>query len=78
MITSIESIPKTILDDGRLIAIEMEATRQPTANHTKQLEAFRERIGERLLRGVVLHTGTTVQHRHDWLTLAPVSALWNC
>ncbi|MDR0592830.1 MAG: ATP-binding protein [Bifidobacteriaceae bacterium] len=65
------------LEDSTIIGVEVKATAHPGRAHLAQLEALRERVGGRLRRGVLLHTGRAVQHRDGWLSVLPVDSLWS-
>jgi len=64
------------LTGGRCVAIEVKATSTPRAAHFKPIRRLQEKIGDRLLAGVVLHTGRDTLSFGDRLTASPVSALW--
>jgi len=36
----------------------------------------RRKLGDRVIAGIVLHTGTHASRMEDWLYQLPVSALW--
>jgi uncharacterized protein len=63
-------------DDGRVAGIEVKATSTVTARDTKWLAQLRDRLGDRFVAGVVLHTGTTSAPFGPRLTAAPIDALW--
>jgi predicted AAA+ superfamily ATPase len=62
--------------DGHLIAIEVKATTTPVQKHWRNLATLKERLPERQLTGVLLHTGDTTAHIHGWLHILPVTSLW--
>jgi predicted AAA+ superfamily ATPase len=62
--------------DGRLIAVEVKATRSPSAKDWSNLLAFRERFADREVSGVLLHGGDTAVLIHKWLHVLPITALW--
>lgn len=66
-----------VIERGRqVIGIEVKATATPRPSDARHLAYLRDRIGDRFVLGVVLHTG----HQHvvlgDRLVAAPVAALW--
>jgi len=64
-------------EGGTLLAIEVKATTTPTRQHWKNLSALRDSYPDRNVVGVLLHAGGgAVQTVHDWLHIAPVTALW--
>ncbi|MDR1825539.1 MAG: DUF4143 domain-containing protein [Bifidobacteriaceae bacterium] len=64
-------------DDGHLIAIEVKATTTPIPKHWKNLIAIKERLPERQVTGVLLHTGSSSARLHGWLHVLPVTSLWH-
>lgn len=60
----------------RLIGIEVKATSAPDLSSTVHLTWLRERLGDRFVAGVVLHTGPTTFSLGDRITAAPISTLW--
>lgn len=64
------------LADGRLIAIEVKAAQSVTAKSWHSLERFHDRFPERDVIGVCLHTGSRSWGAHNWLSVLPVTALW--
>lgn len=63
--------------DGGIVGIEVKSTRTVTAADTKGLRALARIVGDRFIRGVVLHQGDAVVPLGDRLVAAPVSALWS-
>jgi predicted AAA+ superfamily ATPase len=63
-------------DDGRIAAIEVKATSTVTAKDTRWLAQMRNRLGERFVNGIILHTGTTSAPFGPRLTATPIDALW--
>ncbi len=60
----------------RVVGIEVKATATPRPSDARHLAYLRDRVGERFVTGVVLHTG---QHRltlGDRLVAMPVSDVW--
>jgi predicted AAA+ superfamily ATPase len=60
----------------RVIGIEVEATSAPDSSSAAHLAWLRERLGERFVAGVVLHTGPAAFPLGDRITAAPISTLW--
>jgi len=64
------------LGGGDLLAFEVKADAAPGRNSARHLAWLRERIGERLLRGVVFHTGPGLYELDDRIIAVPICALW--
>jgi predicted AAA+ superfamily ATPase len=60
----------------RVIAIEVKASSAPRADAAKHLVWLREHLGERFVRGVVLHTGPRSYELDDRIVAAPIASLW--
>jgi uncharacterized protein len=60
----------------RVVAIEIKAAAAPADEATKHLRWLRDELGDRFLRGVVLHTGRFAYELDEKIVAAPVSALW--
>jgi predicted AAA+ superfamily ATPase len=58
-------------DDGRIAAIEVKATSTVTARDTRWLTQLRDRLGDRFIAGVVLHTGPTTAPFGPRIVAAP-------
>jgi uncharacterized protein len=66
-----------VLERGRqIVGIEVKATATPLAAHAKHLAFLRDRVGERMALGIVLHTGDHHFPLGERLVAAPVSSLW--
>lgn len=67
-----------VLEDpaGRVVGIEVKASATIVPRDLKGLRAFKESVGDRFHRGVVLYTGTSVVPFGEDLHALPVSALW--
>ena len=61
---------------GEVAGIEVKATLRPLAAHARHLAAARDRLGDRFIPGVLLHTGAAVLPLGDRLWAVPVSDLW--
>lgn len=60
----------------RVIGIEVKATSAPDSSSAAHLTWLRERLGDRFIAGVVLHTGPASFSLGDRITAAPISTLW--
>lgn len=67
-----------VLEDagGRLVGIEVKKSASPSARDFKGLHHFREAVGKRFLRGILLYTGSSSVAFGPNLHAVPVSALW--
>ncbi len=64
------------LADGRLLAVEVKAAIEVTAKSWRNLERFHSRFADREVIGVCLYGGTHSWRVHDWLSVLPITALW--
>jgi hypothetical protein len=62
---------------GRIVAFDVKASSAPDARAARHLAWLAERIGERFLAGVVLHTGPRTYALGERITAAPISVLWS-
>jgi predicted AAA+ superfamily ATPase len=60
----------------RVVAIEVKASAAPSARDARHLGWLAERIGDRFLAGVVLHTGPHVYRLDTKVIAAPIAVLW--
>ena len=65
------------LGGGRVIGIEVEAGAAPGPRDARHLAWMRDQLGERFVRGVVLHTGPQPFELGDRLWALPIWALWS-
>lgn len=65
------------LGGERVIGIEIKATAAPNAADAKHLRWLKAELGERLVAGVVLHTGPRLYELADGILAAPISTLWS-
>ena len=67
-----------VLEDaaGSLVGIGVKKSASPSAGDFKGLRHFREAVGKRFLRGVLLHTGSNSVAFGPDLYAVPVSAMW--
>jgi predicted AAA+ superfamily ATPase len=64
------------LGGDRVIAIEVKASAAPTRSDASHLEWLRDRLGERFIAGVVLHTGPSAFALSDRIAATPIASLW--
>lgn len=60
----------------RLIALEIKATAAPSRADAAHLMWLRDAVGDRLIIGIVLHTGPGLYELDDKVLAAPISVLW--
>jgi hypothetical protein len=63
--------------DDKIVAIEVKASTSPGGNAFKGLRWLRERLGDQLHAGYLLHLGIEAASRGDRIFSLPLSALWN-
>ncbi|MDQ1294234.1 MAG: uncharacterized protein QG608_2117 [Actinomycetota bacterium] len=63
-------------DDGRVAGIEVKAASTVTARDTKWLAQLRDRLGDRFVAGVVLHTGDASFPFGPRVAAVPLDVLW--
>ncbi|GAB4084325.1 hypothetical protein GCM10028784_09550 [Myceligenerans cantabricum] len=61
---------------GEVVAIEVKATATPSPDHFRGIRHLHERIGEDLVAGFVLHTGSRTRPFGPKYRAIPISALW--
>lgn len=68
-----------VLEDrsGRIAAIEVKAASDVGGRDIRHLTRLRDRLGDRFVAGVVLHTGHHALGLGDRLTALPLAAVWN-
>jgi hypothetical protein len=64
------------LGGQRVIGIEIKASAAPGVDDARHLQWLREELGERFVRGLVLHTGPRMYELSESITAVPISALW--
>jgi predicted AAA+ superfamily ATPase len=64
------------LSAGRVVGIEVKATAAPTVKDARHLSWLHEQLGDRFVRGVVLHTGPWAYSLTDAVVAAPICSLW--
>jgi hypothetical protein len=62
--------------DGRVVALEVKAGVSASRADARHLIWLRDRLGERFICGVVLHTGPHTHRLDDRIGAAPIAALW--
>jgi len=65
------------LGGERVVGIEIKATAAPNAADAKHLRWLKAELGERLVAGLVLHTGPGLYELADGILAAPISTLWS-
>jgi predicted AAA+ superfamily ATPase len=61
----------------RVIAIEIKASTAPRRDDAHHLIWLRDQIGDRFVRGVVLHTGPRVYELDERILAAPIATIWS-
>lgn len=64
------------LGGGRMVGLEVKAASAPDRHAARHLVWLRERLGERFVRGVVLHTGPKSYMLDERIVAAPICTLW--
>jgi predicted AAA+ superfamily ATPase len=64
------------LGGGRVIGVEVKADAAPDRRAARHLRWLRDRLGERFVAGVVLHTGPRAFELDAHIVAAPISAIW--
>ena len=64
------------LGGGAVVAIEVKATAAPGTGDLRHLITLRDRLGDRFVAGVLLHTGPRTFRAGDRILAAPISTLW--
>jgi predicted AAA+ superfamily ATPase len=67
-----EEVDFVIEADGRLLPVEVKATARPRLGDARHLRTFRAEYGERARRGLLLHTGSTL----EWIAPDVLAAPW--
>jgi predicted AAA+ superfamily ATPase len=60
----------------RVIGIEVKASTGPNRDSARHLAWLRDELGDRFVRGLVLHTGRHIYELGDRITAAPICTLW--
>ncbi|MFC1500568.1 ATP-binding protein [Candidatus Zixiibacteriota bacterium] len=64
------------LGTDSVIALEVKATSAPGKKDARHLSWLRDKLGDRFVAGVLLHTGPRSFKLEDRITAAPISTLW--
>lgn len=64
------------LGGDRIIGIEIKAAAAPTGHDARHLRWLAAELGDRFVRGVVLHIGPRIYELADGIIAAPISSLW--
>ena len=64
------------LENNKILAFEFKAGSSPTDSDAKHLNWLREEIGERLIAGIVLHTGSSIYELDNRIYAIPLSSFW--
>jgi predicted AAA+ superfamily ATPase len=64
------------LAGGRVLAIEIKAAAAPGEADVRHLRWLREELGDRMVAGVILHTGPRLYALSDGIIAAPIASLW--
>jgi predicted AAA+ superfamily ATPase len=62
---------------GRIVAVEVKASSDVSGRDVRHLTSFRDRLGDRFVAGVVLHTGSRGLPLGDRLAALPVASIWS-
>jgi predicted AAA+ superfamily ATPase len=65
------------LDGRQVVAVEVKASAAPSAYDARHIAWLAQRIGDRFLAGVVLHTGEHVYRLDARIVAAPIAVLWS-
>lgn len=63
--------------DGRVVALEVKAGSHATKTDARHLVWLRDRLGDRMICGLVLHTGPHVHQLDERVAAAPIATLWS-
>ena len=61
---------------GRVVGIEVKATASPSVKDARHLSWLKDQLGDRFIRGIVLHTGPRAYELTDSIGAAPICSLW--
>jgi uncharacterized protein len=64
------------LGGGRVLGVEVKAGAAPSERDARHLAWLRDRLDDRFVAGVVLHTGPRAYGLADRITAVPISVLW--
>lgn len=63
--------------DGRIVAIEIKAGASPRTQDANTLSAFMKTMGSRVVRGLLMYTGSQAIPIEERLCALPISSLWS-
>ncbi|MGH3280804.1 MAG: hypothetical protein ACRDNW_16925, partial [Trebonia sp.] len=61
---------------GQVVGLEVKATASPRAEDAKHLRWLKDKLGDRMAAGVVLHLGNAAGSLGEGIYALPCSALW--
>lgn len=61
---------------GRFVGVEVKKTASPPSGDFRGLNHFRDAVGKKFLRGILLYTGSNSVAFGPDMHAAPVSTLW--
>jgi hypothetical protein len=61
---------------GRVAGVEVKATASPSVKDARHLSWLKDQLGDRFIRGIVLHTGPRAYELTDSIVAAPICSLW--
>jgi predicted AAA+ superfamily ATPase len=64
------------LGGGGVLAFEVKASAAPRAQDARHLVWLRDQLGDRFIRGAVLHSGTRVYELGERILALPICAIW--
>jgi predicted AAA+ superfamily ATPase len=65
------------LGGGRVLAFEIKASAAPTRTDARHLLWLRDQLGDRFVRGAILHTGVDVYMLEERIEAVPICAIWS-
>ncbi len=64
------------LGGGRVLGVEIKAAAAPDDADARHLRWLREELGDRMVAGVILHTGPRLYTLSEGIIAAPIATLW--
>ena len=62
--------------DGKVVGLEVKASASPSGDDAKHLRWLKDKLGDRMTAGVVLHLGSSAGSLGDGIYAVPVASLW--
>ena len=62
---------------GRIVAVEIKASATPTRQMARHLLSLSNDLGDRMLGGVLFHTGQHALRIDDRIWALPISCIWS-